>query len=99
MSHFVSLIESTIDGLDPQAMCRVYIKYTNNTQPVQAILYSESGMLPSHLKSLAWLLALHNPVKIVFRSQNMEYTECLLVPLPDRKDVSRGSFFRRSITS
>jgi hypothetical protein len=99
MSHFVSLIESTIDGLDPHAMCRVYIKYTNNTQPVEAILFSESGMLPSHLKSLAWLLALHNPVKIVFRSQDMGSTECLLVPLPERKEVTRVSFFRKSTTS
>ena len=96
MSNSVALIEATLDGLDPCTTWRVYITYKPDATPVKVFIYSESGMLPSHLKSLSWLLAVRNPVKIIFRSSGMESAECLLGPIPTRKQVRKGSFFHRS---
>ena len=75
--HDVSQIESTLDGLDPCTLWRVYLSYSPDATPVEVFTRSGFQMLPSHLKSLSWLLAAPNPLKIVFCSENHSI-ECIL---------------------
>lgn len=73
----VSQIESTLDGLDPCTIWRVYLSYSPDDTPVEVFTQSGFQMLPSHLKEVAWLLAAPHPLKIVFCDEK-HTIECLL---------------------
>ena len=99
--HDVSQIESTLDGLDPGTIWRVYLSYSLDAAPVEVFTQSGFQMLPSHLKSLSWLLAAPNPLKIVFCSETHSI-DCILnnntTPSVSQKPVRRAFSSRRRRT-
>ena len=98
-TDYMSQIESTIESLDQQASCRVYITYSHETLPVEFITHQEFRMLPSHIKTMSWLLAIKNPVKISFESHQSGSTEVMLSStIQDTKQKTRVGYIVRKVT-
>ena len=95
----ISQIESTIESLDQQESCRVYITYSHETPPVEFVTHQHFRMLPSHIKTMSWLLAIRNPVKISFESHTLGPTELILsTKMQDTKQKTRISYTIRKVT-
>ena len=92
----ISQIESTIETLDKHASYRVYITYSPETVPVEFVTHENFRMLPSHLKTMSWLLAIRNPVKISFESKKLGSTEVILsTRVKDMKKKTSAEYIRK----
>jgi hypothetical protein len=89
-------IDGMLDRLDPNVSYRVYVTYNTGTESVECVTRQDFRMRQSHLKSISWLLAIRNPIKISFDSDEHASVD-FTVPISRVPDTRKNDIRSRIV--
>ena len=100
MTSIQSQIDAVLDRLDPDVSYRVYTTSSTTSEPVEYVTREDFRMRPSHLKSIAWLLAIRDPIRISFDTDDTTSTDCTFsLPSSETRLKPKIGRWRRPILS
>jgi hypothetical protein len=77
MPSIADQIETGLDDLDEKVPYRMYMTYRSGSPPIEFVTRKDFHLLPSHLKSISWLLAIRKPIQISFDSDVVASTKTI----------------------